>query len=85
MINSWTLLIVKAIDNKHVIIIYILTSLPFANILQKTSCKNSEKYKSYNYLKKAYKHNAEHDVAKTLQFLGFFLCQYGVFFSKDMF
>jgi len=39
MINSWTLLIVKAIDNKHVQILYFLTSLTFPNILQKHHVK----------------------------------------------
>ena len=32
----------------------------------KTACKNSEKYKCSDYLKKAYKHDAEHDVAKNV-------------------
>ena len=80
MINSWTLLIVKATDNKHVSKLFNLTPLLIANILQKAACKNSKTYKSYDYFKMVYKHDAENDVAKTSQ-----LCQNGVFFSKNMF
>jgi len=35
----------------------------------KTACKNSEKYKSYGYFIKAYKHDVEHDVTKTVTIL----------------
>ena len=64
MINSWTFLIVKATDNNHVSKLFNLTPLHMI----KTACKNSKKYKSYDYFKMAYKHDAEHDVAKISQF-----------------
>ena len=35
----------------------------------KTACKNSEKYTGYDYFKKAYKHDAEHVVAKHVTIL----------------
>ena len=57
MINSWTLFIVKTIDDKHV-----------SKHVIKTACQNYEKYKSYDYFKKAYKHAAEPDVAKNVTF-----------------
>jgi len=44
----------------------------FSKHIIKTACKISEQYKSYDYFKKAYKHDAEHDVAKMSHFLGFF-------------
>jgi len=50
----------------------------------KTACKNSEKYKSTDYFKMAYKHDAEHDAAKNVTVLGV-LYRYVVFFSKKMF
>jgi len=38
-------------------------------MIKKHHAKNSETYESYDYFKEAYKHNAEHDVAKkTSQF-----------------
>ena len=73
MINSWTLFIVKATVNEHVKKLYDLTPLLISNIWFKAACKNSEKYKSYDYFKMAYKHDAEHDVAKTSQFWRVFM------------
>jgi len=81
MINSWALLIIKAIDGKYV---EMLNSSSCSKHIIKTACKTSDTYKRYDYFKKAYKHDAEHDVAKTLQDL-VFLCQYGALFSKDIF
>ena len=46
-----------------------ITFSTFSKNMIKTACKNYKKYKSYDYFKKAYKHDAEHDVAKkTSQF-----------------
>jgi len=45
MINSWTLLIVKTTDNKHVSKLFNLTPLLIANIQQKAACKYSKKIK----------------------------------------
>ena len=39
---------------------------------KKTACKKYEKYKSYDYFKKAYKYDAEHDVAKNVTILMIF-------------
>jgi len=65
MINSWALLIVKAIDDKHVEKLYNWTPPPFLNIMIKTACKTSEKYKSYDNFKMVYNYDAEHDVVYT--------------------
>jgi len=62
--------------------LYILTPLPFPNILLKTACRNSKQYNSYDYSKKAYKHDAEHDVAKTSQFLEFLMSIWSVFLKR---
>jgi len=68
------LFIVKAIVNEHVKKIYDLTPLLIPNIWYKAACKNAEKYKSYDYFKMAYKHDAEHDVAKNVTILtGFYV------------
>ena len=48
----------------------------------KTACKNYEKYKSYDYLMKAYKHDAEHDVAKNVTILRIFNVNLECFFLK---
>ena len=58
---------------------------PFQTNDKKQHVKILKKYKSYDYFKKAYKPDAEHDVTKNVTILRIFLCQYGVFFSKDMF
>jgi len=50
----------------------------------KTACKNVEKYKSNDYFKKSYEHDAEHDDAKYVTILMIFMSIRSVF-SKDMF
>ena len=49
-----------------------LNSSTFSKHVIKTACKNYENYKSYDYFKKAYKHDAEHDVAKNVTILRIF-------------
>ena len=48
-------------------IVYFNSSI-FSKHMLKTACKKYKKYKSYDYFKKAYKHDAEHDVAKNVTF-----------------
>ena len=66
MINSLNLLIVKTCLK------FVYFNSTFSKHIIKAACKISEQYKIYDYFKKAYKHDAEHDVAKMSHFLGFF-------------
>ena len=69
MLNSWTLLIVNTTDNKHVSKLFYLNHLLISNIRYNAACKISKTYTRFDYFKMAYKHDAEHDVAKkTSQF-----------------
>jgi len=65
MINSQTLLIVKPIDDKYSLNVVYFNSSTLSKHIIKTACTNTETIKSYDNFKKAYKHDAKHDVAKS--------------------
>jgi len=50
----------------------IFDSSTFSKHMIKKACKNYKKYNSYDYFKKAYKHDTEHDVAKNVTILRIF-------------